>query len=178
MTGSVRTENRPVPHPSEMDKETLSSDDGARREGRITFATPSFSPREAMALRKHVIGIREKKKNGDDGDGVGDFLALEKDIGVVRRRGLFERRNGSSTPASPRPFDTTMTPTLTPREARAYEKHLTLRGVRERPRNSKGGMTPPTTTGGTYLLDAGSKDKAESAYDRHVMRIQGRPSTA
>ena len=91
MTGSVRSENRPAPHPSEMDKETLSSDDGARREGRITFATPSFSPREAMALRKHVIGIREKKKNGDDGDGVGDFLALEKDIGVVRRRGLFER---------------------------------------------------------------------------------------
>ncbi|KAL3810793.1 hypothetical protein ACHAXA_002400 [Cyclostephanos tholiformis] len=178
MTGSVRTENRPAPHPSEMDKETLSSDDGARREGRITFATPSFSPREAMALRKHVIGIREKKKNGGDGDGVGDFLALEKDVGVVRRRGFGERRNGSSTPASPRPFETTMTPTLTPREARAYEKHLTLRGVRERPKNSKGGRTPPTTTGGQYLFDAGSKDKAESAYDRHVMRIQGRPSTA
>lgn len=166
MPGSVRNDNRPTPPPSEMDNETPSSSgDGARTGRRLAFATPSFSPREAMALRKHVIGTREKKRNG----GIGD------DVGVVRReRGGI--RNGSSIPAPPRQFEMMTTPS--PREARAYEKHLVLRGARERSNDNRGGLTPLTKTGGASPLDVRSIGKAESAYDRHVRRIQGRPSTA
>lgn len=151
-----------------MDNENRSSSgDVARGGGRLTFATPSFSPREAMALRKHVNGTREKKWSVVGG--IGD------DVGVARRE-MGGMRNGSSTPAPTRNIEMMMTPG--PRETKAYEKHSIQRGARERSNDNKGGRTPSTKTGGASSLDVRSMGKAETAYDRHIRRIQGRPSTA
>ena len=88
------------------------------------------------------------RKVGDD-----DIVAPPAaEDGVSAGRG--GAANGRSSPPAPRPFATTW-------EANAYEKHV-VRGMRER-----------------INADGGPRAKeAESAYDRHVGRIQGRPRTA
>lgn len=161
MTRPVRTEGDaaagarhrpPPPTPGEIEKKTRRSDDDARGGGMTFAAAPSISPREATALRRHIRGARGLRVGEDDGiappaaeDGVGG--AGEGGGGTIV---------GSSPPAL-RPLATTPSP----REARAYEKHV-IRGMRER-----------------LDADGGPRAKeAESAYDRHVGRIQGRPRTA
>ncbi|KAL3778009.1 hypothetical protein ACHAW5_003432 [Stephanodiscus triporus] len=145
-------EHRP-PHPSGvLEGETRSSD--CARGGKMTFAKPSISPREAMALRRHILrGTRGKRSGIDAEDGVG---------GESRRRG------GDGSPIPPQRFATT---TASPREAMAHERQI--RGMRER-LNDKG----RPTAGNALLPDGVPRATVESAYDRHVRRIQGRPRTA